>query len=89
MKACKTAKKLKEEQCIKKMREIMAEKTPRAIEKLYALLDNEEMTPSTTLSVIKEILERSIGKGQLTIDDSVQEAACQDSKFELVLRVVE
>lgn len=85
----KKANQLREERCIREMRKIMTERTPKAIEKLYDLLENEEMTPSTTLSVIKEILERSLGKGQLVLEKSEDDTEKVSDKFELVLKVME
>lgn len=80
--------KVSEEECLIKMRQIMLERTPRALERLYELLDSEDLSPSGTLSVIKEILERAIGKGVLpaAIGETAGETAA-GKEFELVLKV--
>lgn len=42
---------------------VIAENTPVVLARLYGLLDAEDLPPKDQLAVIREILDRTIGKG--------------------------
>ncbi len=66
------------------VRSILQEHSPEAAQCLCEMLNDDSLTGTTRVSVAKEILERSVGKGQLTDADSGTA-----NSFKLTLKVVE
>ena len=66
------------------VRDILCEHSPEAAQCLCDMLEDDSLTGTARVGVAKEILERTVGKGQLP--DSRQDT---QEKFELVLKVVE
>lgn len=64
------------------VREILCEYSPEAAQCLCSMLGDDSLTGSTRAGVAKEILERTVGKGQMP-DPEAQ----QTDKFELIVRV--
>jgi hypothetical protein len=67
------------------VRDILCEYSPEAAQCLCGMLEDDSLTGSTRAGVAKEILERTVGKGQMT-DPA---ATVQTGKFELIVRVEE
>ncbi len=68
------------------VRDILCDHSPEAAQCLCDMLEDDSLSGTARVGVAKEILERSVGKGQLTIPTDTEET---DKQFELVLRVVE
>ena len=66
------------------VRDILCDHSPEAAQCLCDMLEDDSLTGTARVGVAKEILERTVGKGQLP--DSRQDT---QEKFELVLKVVE
>lgn len=69
-----------------RVRDILCDHSPEAAQCLCDMLEDDSLSGTARVGVAKEILERSVGKGQLTIPTDTEET---DKQFELVLRVVE
>lgn len=67
------------------VREILCEYSPEAAQCLCSMLGDDSLTGSTRAGVAKEILERTVGKGQM-LDPEAKKA---EGKFELIVRVEE
>lgn len=68
------------------VRDILCEHSPEAAQCLCDMLEDDSLSGTARAGVAKEILERAVGKGQLTVSD---EQNPSESTFELILRVVE
>ena len=68
------------------VREILSEHSPEAAQCLCDMLEDDSLSGTARAGVAKEILERAVGKGQLTVPDAEDKP---ESAFELILRVVE
>lgn len=69
------------------VRDILCEHSPEAAKCLCEMLEDDSLTGTARVGVAKEILERTVGKGQLPDPDCPQEKT--EEKFELVLKVVD
>ena len=67
------------------VREILCDHSPEAAQCLCDMLEDDSLTGTARAGVAKEILERTVGKGQL----SQQPEEDAEKKFELILKVVE
>lgn len=67
-----------------KVRDILCDHSPEAAQCLCNMLEDDSLTGMARAGVAKEILERTVGKGQMPEPDDGK-----DKQFELVLRVVE
>ncbi|MGN1014449.1 MAG: hypothetical protein ACI4PM_03715 [Butyricicoccus sp.] len=67
------------------VRTILQEYSPEAAQCLCDMLSDETLSGTTKVSVAKEILERAVGKGQL----SESKPEDKSTEFTLVLKVVE
>ncbi len=65
----------------------VAKATMAAVKSLYAMLGDDELSPSVKMSVIKEVLERGLGKPNTPIALGEQEEA-EAKQVEIVLRIV-
>lgn len=68
------------------VRDILCEHSPEAAQCLCDMLEDDSLSGTARAGVAKEILERAVGKGQLTLPDGEDPS---ESTFELILRVVE
>ncbi|MDD6610787.1 MAG: hypothetical protein ACI3XW_04425 [Butyricicoccus sp.] len=68
------------------VRDILCEHSPEAAQCLCDMLEDDSLSGTARAGVAKEILERAVGKGQLTVPDAEDKP---ESAFELILRVVE
>lgn len=66
------------------VRDILCDHSPEAAQCLCDMLEDDSLTGTARAGVAKEILERTVGKGQLAESEQPKEET-----FELVLRVVE
>lgn len=69
------------------VREILCEYSPEAAQCLCSMLGDDSLTGSTRAGVAKEILERTVGKGQMP--DPETHKAKKTETFELIVRVEE
>lgn len=69
------------------VRDILCDHSPEAAQCLCDMLADDSLSSTARVGVAKEILERTIGKGQLTIPD--QNNTSNQNTFELVLKVVQ
>ena len=60
--------------------------SPEAAQCLCDMLEDDSLSGTARAGVAKEILERAVGKGQLSVPDTEDKP---ESTFELILRVVE
>lgn len=67
------------------VRDILCDHSPEAAQCLCDMLEDDSLTGTARAGVAKEILERTVGKGQLSEPADKK----TEDKFELVLRVVE
>ena len=67
-------------------REIPGEHFPEAAKSLWDLPEDGSPRRTARAGVAKDILERAVGKGQLSVPDTEDKP---ESTFELILRVVE
>lgn len=68
------------------VRDILCDHSPEAAQCLCDMLEDDSLSGTARAGVAKEILERAVGKGQLTIPDTEEKL---EQTFELILRVVE
>lgn len=68
-----------------RVRDILCDHSPEAAQCLCDMLEDDSLTGTARVGVAKEILERTVGKGQLPETQQSQ----VEEKFELVLKVVE
>lgn len=68
------------------VRDILCDHSPEAAQCLCDMLEDDSLSGTARAGVAKEILERAVGKGQLTIPDTEEKP---EQTFELILRVVE
>lgn len=68
------------------VRDILCEHSPEAAQCLCDMLEDDSLSGTARAGVAKEILERAVGKGQLSVPDIEDKP---ESTFELILRVVE
>lgn len=68
------------------VRDILCEHSPEAAQCLCDMLEDDSLSGTARAGVAKEILERAVGKGQLSVPDTEDKL---ESTFELILRVVE
>lgn len=68
-----------------KVRDILCEHSPEAAKCLCEMLEDDSLTGTARVGVAKEILERTVGKGQL--QETAQDKT--EDKFELILKVVD
>lgn len=68
------------------VRDILCDHSPEAAQCLCDMLEDDSLSGTARAGVAKEILERAVGKGQLSMPDKEEQ---NDSIFELILRVVE
>ena len=67
------------------VRTILQDHSPEAAQYLCDMLSDETLSGTTKVSVAKEILERAVGKGQLSESEQPDKA----TEFTLVLKVVD
>ena len=68
------------------VRDILCEHSPEAAQCLCDMLEDDSLSGTARAGVAKEILERAVGKGQLSVPETEDKP---ESAFELILRVVE
>ncbi|MDO4173317.1 MAG: hypothetical protein Q4D42_01010 [Eubacteriales bacterium] len=68
------------------VRDILCDHSPEAAQCLCDMLEDDSLSGTARAGVAKEILERAVGKGQLSMPDKEEN---NDRAFELILRVVE
>ena len=68
------------------VRDILCDHSPEAAQCLCDMLEDDSLSGTARAGVAKEILERAVGKGQLSVPDTEDKL---ESTFELILRVVE
>ena len=68
------------------VRDILCEHSPEATQCLCDMLEDDSLSGTARAGVAKEILERAVGKGQLSVPETEDKP---ESAFELILRVVE
>ncbi len=66
------------------VREILCDHSPEAARCLCDMLEDDSLSGTARAGVAKEILERTVGKGQLA-----QQQEKTEETFELILKVVE
>ena len=68
------------------VRDILCEHSPEAAQCLCDMLEDDSLSGTARAGVAKEILERAVGKGQLSVPETEDKP---EPAFELILRVVE
>lgn len=68
------------------VRDILCEHSPEAAQCLCDMLEDDSLSGTARAGVAKEILERAVGKGKLSVPETEDKP---ESTFELILRVVE